>query len=168
VLNHGLQVNTIIASKCISKLFRLRALSASLCLQDLGLQVHLFVQLNLGLEVHFQSHSITATKAISKFTRLQPPSFSLRSPNWRLKVCVQFHSCTVCSQIDHMYIYKYLDRQYMPYHDVMNLMTVAKMNMIDEMTCGYRTLRNYCCENMAPSLLQTFAKVSVAPKFDVL
>jgi hypothetical protein len=125
VLNHGLQVNAIIASQCSSKLFRLRPLSASLCLQDLGLQVHVFDQLNLGLEVHFQSHSIMATKAISNLTRLQPPSFSLRSPNWHLQVCVQLHSSTVCSQIDHMYLYRYLDRQYMPYHDVMNLMTVA-------------------------------------------
>jgi len=29
----------------------------------------------------------------------------------------------------------------MPYYDVANLVTVTKTNMIDEMPCGYGTLR---------------------------
>jgi hypothetical protein len=67
----------------------------------------------------------------------------------------------------------------MPYYDVANLVTVAKTNMIDEMPCGYGTLRT-TGENMVPSLPQslcrglsssrslpqTCAEVSAAPKFD--
>ena len=29
----------------------------------------------------------------------------------------------------------------MPYYEVVNLVTVTKMNMIDEMPCAYETLR---------------------------
>jgi hypothetical protein len=32
-------------------------------------------------------------------------------------------------------------RNYMRYHDVANLVTVTKTHMIDEMLCGYRTLK---------------------------
>jgi len=54
----------------------------------------------------------------------------------------------------------------MPYYDITNLVTVTKMDMIDEMPCSYDTLRYYCGENTAPSLSQTCAKVSAAPEFD--
>jgi len=164
-LDHGLQVYTTIAFRCISKLARLRPPSASLSFLDLGLQVHLSVQLDLSLPVHLQIHSITASKSLSKFTRSQPPSASLHSLTWRLQALLWLHSSTVCSQIDRMYIFRNLDRWSMPYYDVTNLVTVTKTNMIDEMPFSYGTLRNYYCENTAPSLLPTCAKVSADPKF---
>jgi hypothetical protein len=47
--------------------------------------------------------------------------------------------------LHYSYISEYIDierlRTYMPYYDVANLVTVAKTNMIDEMPCGYGTLR---------------------------
>jgi hypothetical protein len=48
----------------------------------------------------------------------------------------------------------------------MYLVTVTKTNMIDKMPFSCGTLRNHCCEKTAPSLPQTCAKVSAAPKFD--
>jgi hypothetical protein len=61
-LDYGLQVHlqtrSITASKCISKLARLRPPSS----HDHGLQVHL------------QTRSISASKCISKLARLRPPS----------------------------------------------------------------------------------------------
>jgi hypothetical protein len=54
----------------------------------------------------------------------------------------------------------------MPYYDITNLVTVTKTDTIDEMCCSYDTLRNNRCENTAPSLSQTCAKISAAPEFD--
>jgi hypothetical protein len=54
----------------------------------------------------------------------------------------------------------------MPYYDVINLVTVTKMNMIDGTPGGHRTLRNHFCEHPAPSFPQTCAKDSAAPKID--
>jgi hypothetical protein len=54
----------------------------------------------------------------------------------------------------------------MPYYDVANLVTVIKTNIIDEMPCGYWNPKNHWCENTTPSLPQSCAVVSAAPKFD--
>jgi len=41
----------------------------------------------------------------------------------------------------YLYIYIDFNRYYMPYHDVVNLVTVTKMNMIAETPCSYGNLR---------------------------
>jgi len=73
-LDHSLQVHLqtrpITATKCISKLARLRPPSS----HDLGLQVHLWV------------YSILASKCISEFTRSRPPTAYLNSLNHGLQV----------------------------------------------------------------------------------
>ena len=46
----------------------------------------------------------------------------------------------------------------MPWYDVAHRVTVTKTNMIDEMPCGYGTLQNHWCENMAPSPLQSLCR----------
>ena len=51
----------------------------------------------------------------------------------------------------------------MPYYDVANVVTGTKTNMIDQMPCGYGTLRNHYCKNPVPSLLLTGAEESAAP-----
>jgi hypothetical protein len=77
-LDYGLQVRTIMASKCISKLARSRSRSASLSSLDHSLQVYL------------QIHSITASKCISKLARSRPPS----SHDHGLQVHLQTRSIT--------------------------------------------------------------------------
>jgi len=57
---------------------------------DHGLQVHLWVQLHLGLEVHLETRTIMASKCISEFTRSWPPS----SYNNGLQVHVQTRPIT--------------------------------------------------------------------------
>jgi hypothetical protein len=141
-----LQIRCITASKCISKLARVRPPSASLSSFNLGFQVHPFVQLDIGLQVHLQTYLTTASKYISKFTRSRPPSASLRSLNCRLQVLLRLHLSPVCSQIGRKYIYRDLDRYNIPDYDVTNLVTVTKTKMVDKMPCGYGTLRNHCGE----------------------
>jgi len=56
----------------------------------------------------------------------------------------------------------------MPYYDVANLATVTKMNMIDEMFCGYGTLRTTAVRirhQVSRRPPQTCAEVSAVPKF---
>jgi len=73
-VDHSLQVHlqtvSITATKCISKLARLRPPSS----HDHGLQMHLWV------------HSILASKCISEFTRSRPPSAYLNSLDHGLQV----------------------------------------------------------------------------------
>jgi len=59
-----LQIRSIIASQCISKVARLRLPSASLS------------SLNPSLQVHIPTRSIMASKCISEFTRSPSPSAS--------------------------------------------------------------------------------------------
>jgi hypothetical protein len=167
-LHYRLEVHLQTCSITASKFTRPSPPSASLSSFNLALQVHLLVQVDVGLQAHLQTHSIMASQYILKFTRSRPPSAFVCSLDWCLQVLFQLCSSTVCSQIDHMYIYRDLDRYNMPYYDLTNVGTVIKTNMVDEMPCGYGTLRNHCCENMAPSLPQTCAMVSAAPQRDYL
>jgi hypothetical protein len=60
----------------------------------------------------------------------------------------------------------------MPYYDIANLVTPKKTNLIDEMTCGYGTLRTtvvripHYVSHTAAQRSQAALKVSAAPKFD--
>ena len=63
-LNYGLQVRTIMASKCISKLARSRPPGVSP------------TSLDYGIEVHLQTRVITILECISKFSRSRHPSVS--------------------------------------------------------------------------------------------
>jgi hypothetical protein len=75
--------STASRSKCISELARSRPHSASLS------------SLNLGLQLHLQTRSITASKCISKLARSRrsrPPSASLSSLNLGLQVHLQTRS----------------------------------------------------------------------------
>jgi len=40
----------------------------------------------------------------------------------------------------YIYIYSHLDRYYMPYYGIVNLVTVTQMNIIDGIPCGYGSL----------------------------
>jgi len=92
-LHMHLQTRLIMASKCISKLAWSWPRSASLSSTWARLQVHLWVTrsrppnaspnvLNLGLQLHLQTRSITASKCISEFhdlglqVHLQTPSIT--------------------------------------------------------------------------------------------
>jgi len=46
----------------------------------------------------------------------------------------------------------------MPYYDVVKLVTVTKMNIIDEMPCGYGSVRT--------TAVRIWHQVSLAPKLD--
>ena len=59
---------------------------------------------------HLQTHSMVASKSISQFTLLRPPSSYLNPLNQRLQVLLRLRSSTVCSQIGHMYIQRDIDR----------------------------------------------------------
>jgi hypothetical protein len=54
----------------------------------------------------------------------------------------------------------------MPYYDVGNLVTVTKTNMIDEMPCGYETLRSSGVRILHQVSCRPAAEVSGASKFD--
>jgi len=69
-LNHGLHVHLWVT--------RSRPPSASPNSLNHGLQVHLGVQLGRGLQMHLQTHSITASKCISILARSRLPSAPLR------------------------------------------------------------------------------------------
>jgi hypothetical protein len=97
-LCHDLQVNLSVT--------RSRPPSASPYPLPNSLQVHLWVQLNLGLQVHLQTDSIAASKHISQFTRPRPPSASLSSLNHRLQVLLWLSCSIICSQTGRMYIYR--------------------------------------------------------------
>ena len=62
--------NTCCWCKCISEFTQSRPPSASPNSLDHSLQVHLWVQLDLGLQVHLQSRSITDSKCISELHNL--------------------------------------------------------------------------------------------------
>jgi len=85
-LHYCLQVCTIMASKCISKLAQSRSQSASLSSLDQGLQVYL------------QIRSITASKYISKLARSCPRSVSLSSLDGHYQAHLELLSSTACSQ----------------------------------------------------------------------
>ena len=85
-LDYGLQVRTIMASKCISKPPRSPFRSASLCSLDHSLRVYL------------QTHSITTSKYISKFTRSWPWSVSPSALDRNVPAHLTFLSSTACSQ----------------------------------------------------------------------
>ena len=97
-LYYSLQTSSITASKCISKLARLRPpsaylqtrlITASKCISKLArsrppnISPH---SLNCGLQVHLQTRSITSPKCISKFAQLQPPCSSTNSLDHDLRV----------------------------------------------------------------------------------
>jgi len=55
----------------------------------------------------------------------------------------------------------------MPYYDVANLVTVTKTNMIDEMPCGYRTLRTTGVRIWHQVSRRACAEVSAALEFSL-
>jgi len=83
-LDYGLQVRTIMASKCIYTLARSQPPSASPNSLDHGLQVHL------------QTRSITASKCISKLARSRPRSVSLSSLDRYFQAHLELLSSTAC------------------------------------------------------------------------
>src|SRR5258708_7060674 len=86
-----LQSRSIIACyKCISKLARSRPPSAALISHDLGLQLHL------------QTRSITASKCISKLYRSRPPSAALSSLDLGLQVHLQTRLITASKCISNL------------------------------------------------------------------
>jgi len=116
-LDHGFQVyfqiRSITASKCISKLARLRSPNSL----DYGLQVYIQTRsitaskcismlgrlwspnsLDHGLQVYLQICSITASKCISKLARSQPWSVSLSSLDPHFQALLELLSSTACSQ----------------------------------------------------------------------
>jgi len=113
-LGHGLQVHpqtrSIMASKCISKLARSQASSASPKLLDHGFQTRSITaskcisnnarswppsaspnSLDHSLQVHPQTRSIAASKWISKLARSRPPSASPKSLDYGLGVYPRVH-----------------------------------------------------------------------------
>jgi len=80
-----LQTRSITASKCISKLARLRPRSSH----------------HHGLQVHIQTRSITASKCISKLGGSQPPSVSLNSHNYGLQVRTIMASSVTPNLLNH-------------------------------------------------------------------
>jgi hypothetical protein len=123
-LNYGIQVHTIMASKCIYT--RLITLSESISnftrsqptsVSPNTLDYHLHVHLHLGSITASkftwplppsasQTCPGTGFKCIIEFVRSQPPSASLHSLICRLQVLLRLGSSTVCSQIGCMYIYR--------------------------------------------------------------
>jgi len=101
------QSRSITASKCISRLARLRAPRS----HDHCLQVHISKlarsrppsvspnSLDYGLQVHLQTRSITISECISKFTRSRPPSVSPNTLDYRLQVHLQIRSITALEYI---------------------------------------------------------------------
>jgi len=84
LIDHGLQVHTIMATNCISTHAQSQPRSASPNLINHGLQVHLLSSLNLSLQVHLQTRSIATSKCISKLDRPRPASWQddgLRLPS---------------------------------------------------------------------------------------
>jgi len=157
-LDHGfqlhLQTRSIAACKCISKLAPSRLPIASPN------------SLNHGLQVHLQTRSIAASKCIYKLARSRHRSVSLSSLDWHFqahleagqdRVCISYNEMSLYPGVSEIYtacrwvhlryscssecIYIQRLRKYMPYYDVANLVTVTNTNMIDEMPCGYGTLR---------------------------
>ena len=113
VLQVPLQTRSITASKCISKLARLRPASS----HEHGLQVHLQSRsitaskyisklarsrppssLDHCLQVYLQIRSITASKCISKLARSRPRSISLSSLDRHFQAHLELLSSTACSQ----------------------------------------------------------------------
>jgi len=86
LLNHGLQVRTILASKRISKRSRTRSLSESLSSFDYGLNVYLQICL------------ITTTKCICKLAWSQPQWVSLSSLDRHFQVHLALLSSTAYCQ----------------------------------------------------------------------
>jgi len=72
--------------------------SASPNLLDHCLQVYLCVQLDLGLQVHLETHSITPSMCIIKFAQSPPPSVSLSSLDCHLQAHLELFSSYACSQ----------------------------------------------------------------------
>jgi len=157
--DHGLQMylqtRSITVFKCISKLTWIRPPSASPKSLDQGLQLDLHTQL------------IAASKCISKLGQSQPRSVSLCSLHRHFQVHIEACQDRVCISYNEMMsidpgvseiytacrwfhprfyciskcIYIEWLWQYMPDWDVASLVTVTKTKIIDEMPCGYGTLR---------------------------
>jgi len=84
--------------------------------------------LDRGLQVSFPVHLITASMCISKLSQSASPGAPA--------ITLQFH---LHSDWPFVYIYRDYDRQYMPFYDVVNLVSVTKMNLIHAMPCGHGT-----------------------------
>jgi len=116
-LDYGLQVCTIMASKCISKLAPSLPPSVSLKSLDYGLETcsiksskciskHApswslsasLSSLDHGLQVYLEIHLITASKCISKLARSLHQSVSLIFPDHHFQAHLECFSSTACSQ----------------------------------------------------------------------
>jgi len=101
---------SIMASMCISKLARAQPPSLSPHLLDHSLEVCTLMackrispsaslsSLDLGLQVHLQTHSIMASKFISKLPLLWPPNVSRCSLQSNLQTNLDLLPSTACSQ----------------------------------------------------------------------
>jgi len=72
---------------------------------------------------------IVASKSISKFSQLPSPG----TPQIMLMYHLQPDS-------PHVFVERDLDGLYMPYYDIVNLVTLPKTNMKDDMPCCYVTI----------------------------
>jgi len=151
--DYGLQVDlcvcTLPASKWISKLAPSQRTRLYLGSLDPGIQVHLhndcitafkFAQLwpptesplshNYGLQVHLWFHYISVSMCITMLSQSASSGGSLIVIEYRLQ-----------ADLLYIYILSQLDRHYIPYYYVPNLVTERMINIIDEMPCGYGILR---------------------------
>jgi len=97
------------------------------------------------IHLHYPSSSVhhkklTPTKLNSRggdkgiVLPTRPPSTFLSSLNWHLQVLLQ-----LCSSTAYIYIERL--RYYLPYYYVTNFVTVIMANVINEIPCGYGTVR---------------------------
>jgi hypothetical protein len=98
------------------------------------------------------------------FPPQRPPSASQISPNCCLKVLLQLPSSTVCSQIDHMYIYTVT----LIMHGILWCSKSGDCNKAEydrpNALLSWNR-KNHCSENVTPSLPQSCTEVSA--RFEV-
>jgi len=128
--------------------------------------VHLSVQLDLDLQVHF------------KFTQSWPPSIS-PLPMIRASICISKSSLSMSPgglpnafvfhlQPDWLYVRTVwnLGRWYMKHNNAVNLVILTMMNITDEMHCGYgtsRTTTERIWDQLAPRAAPRSELLSKAP-----
>jgi len=120
----------ISAIKCISKLAWWRRPGASLSSPRSQLEATSPNSLDCSFQVHLPVHNIMASKCISKFSQSAFPGAATITlhyclpPDWR-----------------YVYIERDLDRQYMPYYEEANRVTLTKTNLIHQMRSGHGTIK---------------------------
>jgi hypothetical protein len=94
----NLQTRLIMASKCISKLSRIRPPQVHLQTSSITISESSLSSLDHALQVYLQIRSITTSKCISKLARSRPRSVSLSSLNRYFQEHLELLSSTTCSQ----------------------------------------------------------------------